>query len=53
MVEMVVQPGLRGEEGVRGGARTPLLRGREPPFAQHAHEAVDAKRGIPAEGPRS
>ncbi|MER5788026.1 DeoR/GlpR family DNA-binding transcription regulator [Streptomyces sp. NPDC001980] len=34
---------------VRGGARTLLLRGEEPPFALRAHEAVDAKRRIAAE----
>lgn len=33
----------------RGGARTLLLRGDEPPFALRAHEAVDAKRRIAAE----
>jgi DeoR family transcriptional regulator, fructose operon transcriptional repressor len=33
----------------RGGARTLLLRGEEPPFALRAHEAVDAKRRIAAE----
>ncbi|WP_327250343.1 DeoR/GlpR family DNA-binding transcription regulator [Streptomyces sp. NBC_01244] len=36
-------------ERVRGGARTLLLRGEEPPFALRAHEAVDAKRRIAAE----
>ncbi|MFE9560155.1 DeoR/GlpR family DNA-binding transcription regulator [Streptomyces sp. NPDC006487] len=36
-------------ERVRGGARTLLLRGAEPPFALRAHEAVDAKRRIAAE----
>lgn len=36
-------------ERVRGGARTLLLRGDEPPFALRAHEAVDAKRRIAAE----
>ncbi|MFF0203927.1 DeoR/GlpR family DNA-binding transcription regulator [Streptomyces sp. NPDC005017] len=36
-------------ERVRGGARTALLRGEEPPFALRAHEAVDAKRRIAAE----
>ncbi|GAA2766578.1 DeoR/GlpR family DNA-binding transcription regulator [Streptomyces paradoxus] len=35
-------------ERVRGGARTLLLRGEEPPFALRAHEAVDAKRRIAA-----
>jgi len=30
-------------ERVRGGARTLLLRGEEPPFALRAHEAADAK----------
>nr|WSZ96550.1 DeoR/GlpR family DNA-binding transcription regulator [Streptomyces sp. NBC_00857] len=34
---------------VRGGARSLLLRGEEPPFALRAHEAVDAKRRIAAE----
>ncbi|WP_424215743.1 DeoR/GlpR family DNA-binding transcription regulator (plasmid) [Streptomyces sp. BI20] len=33
-------------ERVRGGARTLLLRGQEPPFALRAREAVDAKRRI-------
>ncbi|MFD8685943.1 DeoR/GlpR family DNA-binding transcription regulator [Streptomyces sp. NPDC059651] len=36
-------------ERQRGGARTLLLRGDEPPFAMRAHEAVDAKRRIAAE----
>ncbi|ULR54988.1 DeoR/GlpR family DNA-binding transcription regulator [Streptomyces deccanensis] len=36
-------------ERVRGGARTLLLRGEEPPFALRAHEAVDAKRRIASE----
>jgi DeoR/GlpR family transcriptional regulator of sugar metabolism len=36
-------------ERVRGGARTLLLRGEEPPFALRTHEAVDAKRRIAAE----
>ncbi|MGW1751859.1 DeoR/GlpR family DNA-binding transcription regulator [Streptomyces sp. NPDC002092] len=36
-------------ERVRGGARTLLLRGEEPPFALRANEAVDAKRRIAAE----
>src|ERR1700759_73353 len=36
-------------ERVRGGARTLLLRGEEPPFAVRAHEAVEAKRRIAAE----
>lgn len=36
-------------ERVRGGARTLLLRGEEPPFALRAHEAADAKRRIAAE----
>ncbi|MEU6817882.1 DeoR/GlpR family DNA-binding transcription regulator [Streptomyces sp. NPDC046860] len=36
-------------ERVRGGARTLLLRGEEPPFALRVHEAVDAKRRIAAE----
>ncbi|QMU68374.1 DeoR/GlpR family DNA-binding transcription regulator [Streptacidiphilus sp. P02-A3a] len=36
-------------ERVRGGARTLLLRGEEPPFALRAHEATDAKRRIAAE----
>ena len=36
-------------ERVRGGARTLLLRGEEPPFALRAHEALDAKRRIAAE----
>ncbi|MFF3986223.1 DeoR/GlpR family DNA-binding transcription regulator [Streptomyces sp. NPDC001797] len=34
---------------VRGGARTLLLTGEEPPFALRAREAVDAKRRIAAE----
>jgi DeoR/GlpR family transcriptional regulator of sugar metabolism len=38
------------EQGVlerfRGGARTLLLRGDEPPFALRAHDAVEAKRRI-------
>lgn len=33
-------------ERVRGGARTLLLRGEEPPFALRAHESVDAKLRI-------
>ncbi|GAA4201865.1 DeoR/GlpR family DNA-binding transcription regulator [Actinocatenispora rupis] len=36
-------------ERVRGGARTLLLRGEEPPFALRAGDAVDAKRRIAAE----
>ncbi|MCQ8835273.1 DeoR/GlpR family DNA-binding transcription regulator [Streptomyces malaysiensis] len=36
-------------ERVRGGARTLLLRGEEPPFALRAREAVDAKLRIAAE----
>jgi DeoR family fructose operon transcriptional repressor len=36
-------------ERVRGGARTLLLRGEEPPFALRAHEAAGAKRRIAAE----
>ncbi|MFD4602220.1 DeoR/GlpR family DNA-binding transcription regulator [Streptomyces sp. NPDC058464] len=36
-------------ERIRGGARTLLLRGEEPPFALRAREAVDAKRRIAAE----
>ncbi|MEU0929972.1 DeoR family transcriptional regulator [Streptomyces sp. SID8382] len=36
-------------ERIRGGARTLLLRGEEPPFALRAHEAIDAKRRIAAE----
>ncbi len=36
-------------ERVRGGARSLLLRGEEPPFALRAHEAVDAKVRIAAE----
>jgi DeoR family transcriptional regulator, fructose operon transcriptional repressor len=35
-------------ERFRGGARTLLLRGEEPPFALRAHEAPDAKRRIAA-----
>ncbi|MFJ1735478.1 DeoR/GlpR family DNA-binding transcription regulator [Streptomyces sp. NPDC088254] len=35
-------------ERVRGGARTLLLRGEEPPFALRAHEAVETKRRIAA-----
>jgi DeoR/GlpR family transcriptional regulator of sugar metabolism len=35
-------------ERVRGGARTLLLRGAEPPFALRAHQAVEAKRRIAA-----
>lgn len=35
-------------ERVRGGARSLLLRGEEPPFALRAHEAVDTKRRIAA-----
>jgi DeoR family fructose operon transcriptional repressor len=35
-------------ERFRGGARTLLLRGQEPPFALRAHEAADAKRRIAA-----
>ncbi|MFE6617760.1 DeoR/GlpR family DNA-binding transcription regulator [Streptomyces sp. NPDC008086] len=35
-------------ERVRGGARTLLLRGEEPPFALRAHESVDAKLRIAA-----
>ncbi len=35
-------------ERVRGGARSLLLRGEEPPFALRAHEAVDIKRRIAA-----
>src|SRR5258708_11940076 len=37
-------------ERVRGGARTPLLRGEEPPFALRAHEAADPKRRIASQG---
>ena len=33
-------------ERVRGGARTLLLRGQEPPFALRAHDAAGAKRRI-------
>jgi DeoR family fructose operon transcriptional repressor len=36
-------------ERVRGGARTLLLRGEEPPFSLRAHEAVEAKRRIASE----
>ncbi|GAV39794.1 glycerol-3-phosphate regulon repressor [Streptomyces acidiscabies] len=36
-------------ERVRGGARTLLLRGEEPPFVLRSHEAVDAKQRIAAE----
>ncbi|MGW5352426.1 DeoR/GlpR family DNA-binding transcription regulator [Streptomyces sp. NPDC004031] len=36
-------------ERVRGGARTLLLRGDEPPFALRAHEAVESKQRIAAE----
>jgi DeoR/GlpR family transcriptional regulator of sugar metabolism len=36
-------------ERVRGGARTLLLRGQEPPFALRVHEGLDAKRRIAAE----
>jgi DeoR/GlpR family transcriptional regulator of sugar metabolism len=36
-------------ERVRGGARTLLLRGEEPPFALRTNESVDAKRRIAAE----
>lgn len=36
-------------ERVRGGARTLLLRGEEPPFALRAHDAIEAKRRIAAE----
>lgn len=36
-------------ERVRGGARSLLLRGEEPPFALRAHEAIDVKRRIAAE----
>ncbi|MFE1291225.1 DeoR/GlpR family DNA-binding transcription regulator [Streptomyces sp. NPDC058751] len=35
-------------ERVRGGARTLLLRGEEPPFALRTNESVDAKRRIAA-----
>ena len=35
-------------ERFRGGARTLLLRGEEPPFALRAHEGLDAKRRIAA-----
>jgi DeoR/GlpR family transcriptional regulator of sugar metabolism len=36
-------------ERVRGGARTLLLRGEEPPFALRVHEAANAKRRIASE----
>lgn len=36
-------------ERIRGGARTLLLRGEEPPFALRSQDAVDAKRRIAAE----
>jgi DeoR/GlpR family transcriptional regulator of sugar metabolism len=36
-------------ERYRGGARTLLLRGEEPPFALRAHEATEAKRRIAQE----
>jgi DeoR family fructose operon transcriptional repressor len=36
-------------ERFRGGARTLLLRGQEPPFALRAHEAADAKHRIAAQ----
>lgn len=36
-------------ERYRGGARSLLLRGEEPPFALRAHEGVEAKRRIAAE----
>ncbi|MFC5219979.1 DeoR/GlpR family DNA-binding transcription regulator [Streptomyces coerulescens] len=36
-------------ERVRGGARTLLLRGEEPPFALRVRESVDIKRRIAAE----
>ena len=36
-------------ERVRGGARTLLRRGEEPPFALRTHEAADAKRRIASE----
>jgi len=36
-------------ERVRGGARTLLLRGEEPPFALRAHEAAEQKRRIASE----
>ncbi|MGW2331540.1 DeoR/GlpR family DNA-binding transcription regulator [Streptomyces sp. NPDC001700] len=36
-------------ERYRGGARSLLLRGEEPPFALRAHEGLDAKRRIAAE----
>ncbi|MCX5262538.1 DeoR/GlpR family DNA-binding transcription regulator [Streptomyces sp. NBC_00199] len=35
-------------ERVRGGARTLLLRGEEPPFALRAHEGIGVKRRIAA-----
>lgn len=35
-------------ERVRGGARTLLLRGEEPPFALRVNEAIEAKRRIAA-----
>lgn len=35
-------------ERLRGGARTLLLRGEEPPFGLRVHDAVDAKRRIAA-----
>jgi DeoR family transcriptional regulator, fructose operon transcriptional repressor len=35
-------------ERFRGGARTLLLRGEEPPFALRAHEGLEAKRRIAA-----
>lgn len=39
-------------ERYRGGARSLLLRGEEPPFAMRAHEGVDVKRRIAAETAR-
>jgi DeoR/GlpR family transcriptional regulator of sugar metabolism len=36
-------------ERFRGGTRTLLLRGEEPPFAPRAHEAAGAKRRIDTE----
>lgn len=36
-------------ERIRGGARTLLLRGEEPPFALRTNDSVDAKRRIAAE----
>src|SRR5258708_13726225 len=39
-------------ERVRGGARTLLLRGEEPPFAPRAPQAADANRRIASEGAR-